>query len=84
VRWRGYCFVEAGGGRGFDVRFGCLARFVEGVGGVLVRQARELMRGGAALRMRGCGYGVGVRRKIVVLGGSVVNALGHGNVPLCR
>jgi len=49
-----------------------------------MRLARKFVRGGAALSVRGRGCGVGVCSKIVVLGGTVVNALGHGNVPLCR
>jgi len=49
-------------GRGFAVRFGCLARFIEGSGGVLVCLARELMRSGVALRMGGSGCCVGMCR----------------------
>jgi hypothetical protein len=61
----------------FVVLLGRLARLLEGTGGVLVRLARKLMGGEAALAVGGCGRGVGMCGKIVEFGGSVVWALGH-------
>jgi len=64
------------------MRLCCFAGFFEGAGGVFVGLAGQLMGGEAALAVRGCGGGVGVGSKVVVLGGSVVGALGHLKSPL--
>ena len=61
----------------FSVLFRGLAGFFEGAGGVFMRLTGKLVGGDAALAMRGCGGGVGVGGKVVVLGGAVVGALGH-------
>ena len=57
--------------------FGGLARFFEGVSGVLVRLAGEFVGSEAALAMRGGGSGVGMCGKVVIFSGSIVWALGH-------
>jgi hypothetical protein len=54
-----------------------LPRLLERAGGVFVRLARKLMCRQASFAMRSRGCGVGVGGKIVVFGGSIVNALGH-------
>ena len=70
--------VRGGGFRWrFSVLFRGLAGFFEGAGGVFMRLTGKFVGGDAALAMRGCGGGVGVCGKVVVLGGSVVWALGH-------
>jgi hypothetical protein len=53
------------------------AGFFEGAGGVFMRLTGKLVGGDAALAMRGGGGGVGMGGEVVVLGGSVVWALGH-------
>jgi hypothetical protein len=64
--------------------FGCLARFIEGAGGVLmgkggvfVRLTRKLVGSQVTRAMRGSSGSMGVGGKVVEFGGSVVNALGH-------
>jgi hypothetical protein len=64
------------------VLFCRFAGFFEGAGGVFVSLTGQLMGGEAALAMRGCGCGVSMGGKVVVLGGSVVGALGHLISPL--
>jgi hypothetical protein len=66
----------------FAVLIRRFAGLFEGAGGVLVSLAGKLVGGEAALAMRGCGCGVGMGGKVVVLGGSVVWALGHFVSPL--
>src|SRR5665213_1373971 len=68
----------------FSVLFGCLARLLECPGGVFVRLARKLVGSQAALAVRSGGGGMRVCSQVVQLGGSVVNALGHGYSPLCH
>lgn len=61
-----------------------LMRLLERFGGMLMRLASKLVRGGAAVLMRGSRSRMRVCSKIVVFSGSVVNALWHGQVLLSK